>query len=94
MAEPTNGFTTKEMLVRIDGKLDAALARIAALELKQGIHEARPYHSEATQDELNEKLDGLAKDNKGLNKRVNYAAGAIAFIVAAGPFVFYLLHNH
>jgi BMFP domain-containing protein YqiC len=61
VSEADGNFTQKEMLVRIDGKLDAALARIETVELKQAVHEAQPYHNEATVKQLEARLEELGR---------------------------------
>jgi len=83
MVADLNGFTQKEMLVRIDGKLDALTGRTASLELTQAVHEARPLHEEGQKN-----FDELRKDHLSLKNSFRYAAGAVSVIVIAGPFIF------
>jgi len=85
--EPANGFSTKEMLVRIDGKLDVALARITAVELHEAVHAAKPFHSLHVAEALENRLTQNSKDIGSIRQNMKYAAGAVGVIVLLAPFV-------
>lgn len=88
--EPQNGtaFTQKEMLVRIDGKLDTVAAHLTAVELELAVHKAQPLHSDAPVLTLAEEVANLRRGQESINRRVSMAAGAVAVIVTLAPFVF------
>lgn len=50
--KPTNGngYTQKEMLARIEGKLDAISGQVERLTIDFAVHEAAPYHPSAVAD--------------------------------------------
>lgn len=45
-----NGYTTKEMLARIDAKLDALSASVETVRLDLAVHEVRPFHAGAVKE--------------------------------------------
>jgi hypothetical protein len=86
MAAPENGngFTQKEMLVRIDGKLDAALARITAIETKLAVHEAKPLHDPSTLEHMEQRVDHVESGITGIKRRQAYSVGALAVLIVVG----------
>lgn len=45
-----NGYSQKEMLTRIEGKLDAIAAQVERLKIEFAAHEAAPFHPSAVHD--------------------------------------------
>lgn len=71
-----NGLTQKEMLARIEGKLDVMTAKLEALTIQAAVHEAKPFHDAARAD-VEELRQGV-----GSNKtRLAAYAGGIAVAV-------------
>lgn len=80
-------LTVKELLHKIDGKLDALAAAHAATQLDLAVHKARAVHSE----ELANKLQEIETGQEQLNRKIAYAAGGVGLLVFAAPFIFYFL---
>ena len=91
VTEPANGFSTKEMLVRIDGKLDVALGRITAVELGAAVHSAKPFHSEHAAETLEAQMVQNSKDISSIRQTLKYAAGAVGVIVLLAPFAWTII---
>lgn len=71
-----NGLTQKEMLARIEAKLDGVTAKLEALTIQAAVHEARPFHNSA-HDEVEQIRRGLAENKT----RLAAYAGGIAVAV-------------
>lgn len=75
-----NGFyTTKELLAKIDGKLDLLAGRVTELQLDQAVHAAKPHH-----DAAREEMESLRRQVDASNRKLATYAGGItvgAFVV-------------
>ena len=89
---PSNGFTQKEMLVKIDGKLDLLSGRIQTVEVKQAVYDARLTEDSAdkariqqdlseARHAMDEKVDALRKGQTDIGRAVKYATATIASLV-------------
>lgn len=82
MDESSGNFTTKEMLVRIDAKLDSYHADMEAVKLHLAVHEAYPWHTGSDEQvkEIRSQLDGV-------RQAIKYGAGVVATMLLLAPVV-------
>lgn len=69
-------YSTKEMLARIEGKLDLLAGKLEAVTLDMAVHEAKPFHA-AAQTEVEQIRRGLSENKT----RLAAYAGGIAVAV-------------
>ena len=97
MTEPsgTNGFTQKEMLVRIDAKTDAILARVAVLEVKQAVTNAEieAHKLLAVHPEGQAVIDNVRDKTESLRGSIRFAAGGVAVLVILMPILYRVIFS-
>lgn len=69
-------YTQKEMLARIEGKLDLLAQKLEAVTLDMAVHEARPFHESARHE-----VDEMREAAQASKQRLAYYAGGIAVAV-------------
>ena len=79
---PGSGFTQKEMLIRIDSKLDALAGRITSVELKQALLEDRLRVSHDNDDKVDDRLTSMERKFNGTLKGIGAGlfVGALAYV--------------
>lgn len=93
MTEPAS-FTQKEMLVRIDAKVDVIAAKQANYDVELALLKARQEEQVRTSREkqkehdtkyeaLDKRIDALTATQESFSRRLTYATGAISVIVVA-----------
>lgn len=89
---PNGGpFSTKEMLVRLDSKLDALLARQAATETRQAVFNAELIETRNDVREISQVAQRALAETSNLKLTMRYVAGAIGLVLFLAPFVFTLI---
>lgn len=68
-----NGYTQKEMLARIEGKLDVIAGKMESLRIEFAVHEAQPFHVAAKAE-----MDAIKDEQKASMIRLATIAGGIA----------------
>lgn len=92
--EPINGtgFSTKEMLVRIDAKVDYIASKQATSDVELALLKARVEAHEKSEEKavtdddgrylkLEKEIEKLSKRQARTDRRVAYAAGAVSVVV-------------
>ena len=97
---PSNGngsFTQKEILVRLDSKVDSLIQTVAS---KNAWYDVQIALLQAGQDKLKVEAEERAKDleatkaeTSSIKTRQNIAAGAIAFIIFMAPVLWILVNK-
>lgn len=98
---PLNGngfFTQKEMLVRIDSKVDSLTQTVAVknayYDVEVALLKARADKLENASKELDEALDEARDRQESILTRINVAAGAVAIIVFLSPILWILANKY
>lgn len=68
-----NGYTQKEMLARIEAKLDVIAGKMEALQIEFAVHEAQPFHLAAKAE-----METIRDEQKAAMVRLATIAGGIA----------------
>lgn len=101
MGEPPasgNGaFSTKEMLVRIDSKVDSLTQTVAvknaAYDVEIALLKARVAEVEQTERDQDRKLHENEERTGNVITRVNLAAGALGLIIFLSPLIWILINK-
>lgn len=92
------GFSTKEMLVRLDGKIDTVLGRTQSLavDLAQTKTRVEVLEQAVKADDLRFSADLtlLRRETDRHGQRLAYAAGACAALVLAANLIIALVHGY
>lgn len=92
------GFSTKEMLVRLDGKIDTVLGQqqAFAVDLAQTKVRVDALEQAVKADDLrfSSDLTLLRRETDRHGRRLAYAAGATASLVLAANLVIALVHGY
>lgn len=96
---PANGsaFTQKEMLVRLDSKVDALIQTVgsknAYYDVELALLKARADKLEKTDDVVVKTVEETQKEQAAIRTRQNIAAGAIAVVVFLAPALWILVNK-
>jgi hypothetical protein len=103
VAEPTSGnggnggWSTREVLIRVDGKVDTLTQTVAAkhahYDVEVALLKARSDELERSEREVHAELDAVTDKLNALSTRQNIAAGALALIVALSPLIWILVNK-
>lgn len=92
-----NGFTQKDMLVRIESKVESLTQTVAAkhagYDVEIALLKARMDEREREDREQNAALEDAEERTRGIVTRQNIAAGAIAIIVFVSPLIWILVNR-
>jgi hypothetical protein len=83
--EPANGtgFSTKEMLVRIDAKVDVIAAKQAHYDVELALLKARQETQERIMAESARDYERLQSVVEGVGRKIAVATGALSAIIVA-----------
>jgi hypothetical protein len=97
---PINGngsFSQKEMLVRIDSKVDSLMQTVAAkhahYDVEIALLKARADERERNEQQTAEEIEAAKERLGALNTRQNIAAGALAFVIFMAPVLWILVNK-
>lgn len=83
----TNGFTAKEMWVRVDGKLDAVLAKQSHYDIELALVKARVEEQEReareNRDEMRKSVETIRMNQQSVGSLIKWAAAIIGALVVA-----------
>lgn len=90
--DDNRAFSTKEMLARLDSKLDTVIAQQADARVQVALHEQRITALEASDSHADGVHNELRDQVERITRKVAYAAGGVSAIVTAAGLAVGFLH--
>ncbi len=79
----TNGFSSKEMLVRIDAKVDVIAAKQAHYDVELALLKERQRQLEVSSVENSATVEVVRAGQERLGKKIAWATGALSAVAVA-----------